>query len=117
MENRILKNDAQSFLHLAKQRDKAERMNRFFAQRVGTEEVSRREENVKYFDMGMNRRQAVVYSEPVHFRNADSERRGRRSTTPSKKPSPRRAGRCCATARTACAWSFPSRWTAATWRP
>ena len=73
MENRILKNDAQSFLHLAKQRDKAERMNRFFAQRIGTEEVSRREENVKYFDMGMNRRQAVVYSEPVHFRNADGE--------------------------------------------
>ena len=73
MENRILKNDAQSFLHLARQRDKAERMNRFFAQRIGTEEVSRREENVKCFDMGMNRRQAVVYSEPVHFRNADSE--------------------------------------------
>lgn len=73
MENRILKNDAQSFLHLAKQRDKAERMNRFFAQRAGAEEISRREENVKYFDMGMNRRQAVVYSEPVHFRNADGE--------------------------------------------
>ena len=71
MENKNLKNDNQSFLHLTQQREHAERMNRLFVRAVGDEDVSKREENVKHFDLGANRYQAVVYSEPVHFRESE----------------------------------------------
>ncbi len=30
-----------------------------------------RDENVKHFNLGANRRQAVVYSQPVHFRDSE----------------------------------------------
>ncbi len=73
MENKILKNGETSFLHLTRQREHAERMDRLFVRAVGDEDVSKREENVKHFDLGANRYQAVVYSEPVHFRNSDTD--------------------------------------------
>ena len=35
----------------------------------GVEDVSLREECVKHFDLGRGRRQAVMFAEPVHYRD------------------------------------------------
>ena len=47
------------------------RMKRLYEDASGTEEVALRDENVKHFNLGANRRQAVVYSQPVHFRDSE----------------------------------------------
>lgn len=44
-----------------------------FVQTAGQEDVSRREANVKHFDLGANRYQAVAFAEPVHFRASEAE--------------------------------------------
>ena len=49
------------------------RMERMFAQAAGEEDISRRDECIKHFDLGGNRHQAIVYPEPVHFRHSASE--------------------------------------------
>ena len=68
MENKVIPLNEQSFLPLASDRDKAERMNRLFAQAAGGEDPSRRSANVKVFDLGAGRTQEVIFPEPVHFR-------------------------------------------------
>ena len=52
---------------------KTERMDKLFVHAVGDEIVEKRGEMVKHFNMGANRYQAVVYSEPVHFRESEEE--------------------------------------------
>lgn len=52
---------------------KTERMDRLFVHAAGDEIVEKRGEMVKHFNMGANRYQAVVYSEPVHFRESEEE--------------------------------------------
>ena len=47
------------------------RMKRLYEDALGTEEVALRDENVKHFNLGANRHQAVVYSQPVHFRDSE----------------------------------------------
>ena len=69
----IVMNDKPSFLSPAQEREKRERLNRLFVQAVGSEDVSRRTENTKHFNLGANRYQAVVFSEPVHFRASEKE--------------------------------------------
>ena len=67
--------EEQSFLRLSgtKQREKAKRIEEMFTQVVGDEDVSLRGENVKHYDLGANRRQAVVFSEAVHYRESEEE--------------------------------------------
>ena len=71
MENNRFKSDEQSFLRLSPQREQSKRLKALFDDAVGEEEISLRDENVKHFNLGANRHQAVVYSEPVHFRNSE----------------------------------------------
>ena len=73
MENNRFKSDEQSFLRLSQQREQNQRLKALFDDAVGEEEISLRDENVKHFNLGANRHQAVVYSEPVHFRNSESD--------------------------------------------
>lgn len=73
MENNRFKSDEQSFLRLSQQREQNQRLKALFDNAVGEEEISLRDENVKHFNLGANRHQAVVYSEPVHFRNSESD--------------------------------------------
>ena len=73
MENNRFKSDEQSFLRLSQQREQSKRLKALFDDSVGEEEISLRDENVKHFNLGANRHQAVVYSEPVHFRNSESD--------------------------------------------
>ncbi len=73
MENNRFKSDEQSFLRLSQQREQSKRLKALFDNAAGEEEISLRDENVKHFNLGANRHQAVVYSEPVHFRNSESD--------------------------------------------
>lgn len=73
MENNRFKSDEQSFLRLSQQQEQTKRLEELFENIVGEEEISLRDENVKHFNLGSNRYQAVVYSEPVHFRNSESD--------------------------------------------
>lgn len=50
----------------------ADEMKLMLAESEGEEDVSLREENVKHFDMGGNRKQAIVYAAPVHYREPGS---------------------------------------------
>ena len=68
MENNVQKQDAVSFRPLGDQQAKQERLERLFVHAVGTEDVSRREEFVKHYDLGTNRYQAVVFPSAVHYR-------------------------------------------------
>ena len=43
-----------------------------FENLTGREIIEKREANVKHFDLGQGRRQAVVFASPVHFRNEKS---------------------------------------------
>ena len=72
MEKKNLNMEEQSFFSVP-QRVKAERMEKLFNRAAGDELVEKREEMVKHFDMGANRYQAVIYSEPVHFRESDED--------------------------------------------
>ena len=47
------------------------RLERMFAQAAGKEDISRRDECVKHFNLGGNRRQAITYPQPVHYRNSE----------------------------------------------
>ena len=67
MNNKTITQEQPSILERRKQRERAERMHRLFACAEGTEDVSRRKEYMKCFDLGANRYQAVLYSEPVHY--------------------------------------------------
>lgn len=116
MENKKQKNGEQSFLSFSQQREHAERMDRLFVRAVGDEDVSRREANIKHFDLGANRYQAVVYSEPVHFRESEDgdwqEIDNTLEETVNAQGRPvlkNRANRMRV--------EFPGRWTAAAWRP
>ena len=71
MENNRFKSDEQSFLRLSQQREQNQRLKALFDNAAGEEEISLRDENVKHFNLGANRHQAVVYAEPVHFRNSE----------------------------------------------
>ena len=73
MEKKTRKNDEVSFVPLSKQREKKERLDRLFVRASGKEDVSRREEFVKHFDLGANRYQAVVYPTAVHYRESDQD--------------------------------------------
>ena len=73
MEKKTRKNDEVSFVPLSKQRKKKERLDRLFVRAPGKEDVSRREEFVKHFDLGANRYQAVVYPTAVHYRESDQD--------------------------------------------
>ena len=72
MNKKNMNPEEQSFFSMP-QRVKAERMEKLFTRAVGDELVEKREEMVKHFDMGANRYQAVVYSEPVHYRESEEE--------------------------------------------
>ncbi len=72
MEKNYNRNEEKSFKGLTQQREAEDRMNRYYVQAVGDEDITRREANVKHFDMGANRYQAVVYAEPVHYRESGS---------------------------------------------
>lgn len=39
----------------------------------GEEDISRRELNVKHFNLGEGRHQAVLYDAPVHYRNENGD--------------------------------------------
>ena len=43
-----------------------------FENLTGREIIEKREANVKHFDLGQGRRQAVVFASPVHFKNEKS---------------------------------------------
>lgn len=73
MEKNIRKHDEASFVPLSNQREKKERLDRLFVRAPGKEDVSRREEFVKHFDLGANRHQAVVYPTAVHYRESDQD--------------------------------------------
>ncbi len=49
--------------------DENERLNEMFANAAGSEDAALREEHIKVFNLGGNRHQAVIYPEPVHFRD------------------------------------------------
>lgn len=68
MENAMKMNGNVSFLPLSNQREKKERLDRLFVRAPGKEDVTRREECVKHFDLGANRHQAVVYPNSIHYR-------------------------------------------------
>ena len=73
MEKNTKKHDGVSFVPLSNQREKKERLDRLFVRAPGKEDVSRREEFVKHFDLGANRHQAVVYPTAVHYRESDQD--------------------------------------------
>ena len=52
-----------------RKQDENERLNEMFANAVGSEDAALREEHIKVFNLGGNRHQAVIYPEPVHFRD------------------------------------------------
>ncbi len=64
MENRIS--------DVLRRQDANETMKELFARAAGSEDVALRGAHVKHFDLGGGRRQAVVYAEPVHFRDPES---------------------------------------------
>lgn len=49
-----------------------ELLNEMFANAAGDEDIALREEHIKHFNLGGNRHQAVIYPEPVHFRDPKS---------------------------------------------
>ena len=49
-----------------------EHLNEMFANAAGDEDIALREEHIKHFNLGGNRHQAVIYPEPVHFRDPKS---------------------------------------------
>ena len=52
-----------------RKQDENERLNELFANAEGSEDAALREEHIKVFNLGGNRHQAVIYPEPVHFRD------------------------------------------------
>lgn len=68
MDKVIQKNEEMGFLEVGEQRERAARIEQLFTKADGDEAVAKREESIKHFDLGSNRFQAVVYSEPVHYR-------------------------------------------------
>ena len=85
MEKNVQKQDAVSFRPLGDQQAKQERLERLFVHAAGTEDVSRREEFVKHYDLGANRYQAVVFPSAVHYREP-GQTDWRKSTIPLRKP-------------------------------
>lgn len=73
MEKNIKKQGEASFVPLSNQREKKARLDRLFVRASGKEDVSRREEFVKHFDLGANRHQAVIYPTAVHYRESDED--------------------------------------------
>ena len=51
------------------------RKGKLFNLLEGEEDISRRELNVKHFNLGEGRHQAVLYDAPVHYRNENGESR------------------------------------------
>ena len=70
MEKKIDMNSNVSVLPNSLQTDE---LNKWLADAEGAEDISLRGENVKHFDMGGNRRQAIIYASPVHFREPGSQ--------------------------------------------
>lgn len=70
MANKIEMIDNLSNLRASQEADE---MKLMLAETEGEEDVSLREENVKHFDMGGNRKQAIVYAAPVHYREPGSK--------------------------------------------
>ena len=69
----IQNNNDHGFLPFGGQRVKKERLDRLFVNAAGEEDPSRREQNIKHFHLGANRYQAVVYPDPVHFKEEGSD--------------------------------------------
>ena len=73
MEKTIQNMEELAFVEPGKRYDQAARVDQLFRRAVGDELVDKREESIKRFDLGSNRYQAVVYSEPVHYRENDND--------------------------------------------
>ena len=73
MEHREQKSESPTLLSKgARDGSRGERKDRLYTQAVGEEDVSKREENIKHYSLGHNRYQAVMYPEPVHYRDSAS---------------------------------------------
>ena len=98
MENNRFKSDEQSFLRLSQQREQSKRLKALFDNAAGEEEISLRDENVKHFNLGANRHQAVSlfrarpfpqFGERRVAGNRQHPRGDRHGAGPSGSPQPR----------------------------